>query len=142
MHVHCTICTYSPGLWICIQFLWIRIQPFSQCRSGSGFSITNFVKKLLYLEFFVVDKKDCTKVIYNYYPKKFLKISPAGTGAILETPPLPPWRGGGVEKSCVTYEFPGWFCRLFIFLGVRGASSKTIKACLNCWHVFWNYATS
>ena len=58
---------------------------------------------------------------------------PSGTSAILETPPLPPWRGGGVEKSCVTYEFPGWFCRLFIFLGIRGASSKTIKTSLNCW---------
>ena len=57
------------------------------------------------------------------------KISPSGTGAILETPPLPPGRGV-VEISCVTYEFPEWFCHLFIFLSVRGASSKTG---LNCW---------
>ena len=38
-----------------------------------------------------------------------------------------PAREGGVEKSCLIYEFPGWFCRLFIFLGVRGASSNSIK---------------
>ena len=35
--------------------------------------------------------------------------------------------GGGFEKGCVTFEFLGWFCRLFIFLGVKGASSKTFK---------------
>ena len=41
------------------------------------------------------------------------KISPSGTGAILATPPSPP-RRRGVERGCVTFEFPGRFCRLFI----------------------------
>ena len=48
--------------------------------------------------------------------------------------PSPAMEGGWVERSCVTYEFPRWFCRLFIFLSIRGASSKTIKTGLNCWH--------
>ena len=54
------------------------------------------------------------------------KISLSGTFAILETPPFPPGGGGG-SREVVTYEFPWRFCHLFIFLGVREASSKTIK---------------
>ena len=38
----------------------------------------------------------------------------SGTGAILATPALPP--GGGVERFCVTFEFPGLNSRLFIII--------------------------
>ena len=41
---------------------------------------------------------------------------------------------GGVVKICVTFEFSRLVLSSFIFLGVRGASSKTIKTGLNCWH--------
>ena len=48
--------------------------------------------------------------------------------------PFPAKGEGGVVRGCVTFEFPGRFCRLFyFFFGVRGASSKTIKTGLNCW---------
>ena len=46
--------------------------------------------------------------------------------------PLSPGGGGGVEKICVNCEIRGACCRLYIFLGVREASSKTIKTGLNC----------
>ena len=39
-------------------------------------------------------------------------LSIAGTGAILESPS--PCGGGGGEKNCVTYEFPGGFV-VFLF---------------------------
>ena len=48
------------------------------------------------------------------------------------------FKGCRSPMCCLTYEFPGWFCRLFIFLGVRGASSKTIKTGLNCWQELLN----
>ena len=41
------------------------------------------------------------------------------------------------ERGCITFEFPGWNCRLFIIsIGIRGARSKTIKTGLNCWHFY------
>ena len=51
---------------------------------------------------------------------------------LLETPPLTAGGGGGVRKFASILNSRGWFCRLYIFLGVRGASSKTIKTGLNC----------
>ena len=40
--------------------------------------------------------------------------------------------GGGVEKDCV--NFAGLSVVFVLFLGVRGASSKTIKTGFNCTH--------
>ena len=55
------------------------------------------------------------------------KFPHSGTGAILETPPLPPWRGGGVERYCVTYEFSGWFVVFLFFLVSEERVPKQLK---------------
>ena len=64
-------------------------------------------------------------------------FSPSGTRAFLETSPSPPPAGeggGGVEKSLRRFFeiLPGLLCHYYFFLGVRGASFKTIKTVLNC----------
>ena len=59
----------------------------------------------------------------------------------LRLPPSPAGGGGKVgcvEKICVNLNSQGWFCCLYIFLGVRGASSKTIKTGLQ-WRQSWQY---
>ena len=54
------------------------------------------------------------------------KFSPSGTGAILATPALPP-RGGGVKRSCVTFEFSRGFVVFLFFLASEERVSKQLK---------------
>ena len=55
------------------------------------------------------------------------KFSPSGTGAILATPALPPRGGGGVKRSCVTFEFSRCFVVFLFFLASEERVSKQLK---------------
>ena len=62
------------------------------------------------------------------------KISPVGTGAIFQLPRSPPECGGGGRERLRNFQISRVKLSSFLlFLGVRGASSKTIKTGLNCW---------
>ena len=68
---------------------------------------------------------------------KQTKISPSGTGVILVSPS--PTKGGGVEKSCVTYEYPGDFVVFIFFLASEEQVQKQLKQVSI---VFWQESDS
>ena len=55
------------------------------------------------------------------------KFSPSGTGAILETPPLPPGGGGGSIEVAWLMNFPGGFVVFLFFLASEEKVPKQLK---------------